>query len=114
MLTNVSARDFSSNKDGLCRKGWTSASLLSGPVFHTRAGQVFATQLRCPHRGGPLADGLTDDISVVCPLHDRIHDLQTGGGIGTECNIMAYPVRVTTDGTILLVLQPFEAMTATK
>ncbi|WP_428484886.1 Rieske (2Fe-2S) protein [Rhodopila sp.] len=81
-------------------------------VFHTRAGQVFATQAHCPHRGGPLADGLTDDISVVCPLHDRIYDLRTGTGLGTPCAISVYPVRIGADGTIQLVPQPSEAITA--
>jgi nitrite reductase (NADH) small subunit len=82
-------------------------------VFHTRAGQVFAAQSQCPHRGGPLADGLTDETSVMCPLHDRIYDLRTGAGIGTECDITVYPVRVSADGVILLELQPHEVLTAT-
>ncbi len=71
-------------------------------VFHTRDGNVFATQAHCPHRGGPLADGLIDSRSVVCPLHDRTYDLCTGSGIGTECSIKTYPVRTDPDGTIML------------
>jgi nitrite reductase (NADH) small subunit len=71
-------------------------------VFHTRAGEVLATQAACPHRGGPLADGLTDDAHVVCPLHDRIYDLRTGEGVGTDCAIRTYRLRVAQDGTILL------------
>ena len=70
-------------------------------VFHTRSGKVFATQADCPHRGGPLADGLTDEDSVVCPLHDRVYAFATGAGIGTECSIATYAVRVD-QGTILL------------
>lgn len=84
----------------------------SGPmriaVFHTREGQVFATQADCPHRGGPLADGLTDGKTVVCPLHDRIYDFHTGAGIGNECSIAVYPVRAEADGTIVLADQPAE------
>jgi nitrite reductase (NADH) small subunit len=72
-------------------------------VFHTRDGGVFATQARCPHRQGPLADGLTDHATIVCPLHDRAFDLRTGAGIGTDCDIQVFPVRTATDGTILLV-----------
>ena len=79
-------------------------------VFHTRAGQVFATQAQCPHRGGPLADGLLDQSTIVCPLHDRIYDLQTGNGIGTDCNLVTYPVRVDTSGMILLVPNSHMAM----
>jgi len=82
-------------------------------VFRTRAGRVFATQAACPHRAGPLADGLIDDSSVVCPLHDRIYDLRTGAGIGTDCSIMTYPVRVGADGTILLIARPSEVLTST-
>ncbi len=75
-------------------------------VFHTRAGAVFATQAACPHKGGPLADGLTDSTTVVCPLHDRVYDLRTGAGIGTDCDIQVYPARAAADGTILLVTEP--------
>ena len=75
-------------------------------VFHTRGGRVFATQADCPHRGGPLADGLTDEMSVVCPLHDRVFDFTTGAGLGNECVIKAYPVRAEADGTLLLATEP--------
>jgi nitrite reductase (NADH) small subunit len=75
-------------------------------VFHTRDGGVFATQASCPHKGGPLADGLTDSTTVVCPLHDRVYDLRTGAGIGTDCDIQVYPARTASDGTILLVTEP--------
>ena len=72
-------------------------------VFHTRDGGVFATQADCPHKGGPLADGLTDGRTVVCPLHDRVYDFATGAGIGTDCNVRVYPVRIDGEGTILIV-----------
>ncbi len=69
-------------------------------VFHTRGGAVFATQAECPHRGGPLADGLTDEATVVCPLHDRTYAFATGAGVGTECAIATYPARVGSEGEI--------------
>ncbi len=62
-------------------------------VFHTREGHVFATQAHCPHKSGPLADGLTDGATVVCPLHDRIFSLSSGEGIGNSCSIAVYPAR---------------------
>ncbi len=68
-------------------------------VFHTREGGVFATQAMCPHRAGPLADGLTDAGTVVCPLHDRVFSLANGAGLGNEFSIATYPVRVD-DGRI--------------
>jgi nitrite reductase (NADH) small subunit len=54
-------------------------------VFRTRAGQVYATQAYCPHRSGPLADGLLGATTIVCPLHDRAFDLTSGDGPAPEC-----------------------------
>ena len=71
-------------------------------VFHTRSGEVFATQSECPHRSGPLADGLVDNTSVICPLHERAYDLRTGQESGAECRLRVFPVRTTDDGTIFV------------
>jgi nitrite reductase (NADH) small subunit len=73
-------------------------------VFHTRDGEVFATQAECPHKGGTLADGLTDNCQVICPLHDRAYDFRTGTGIGNDNRIEVYPARVTGDGTVVVQL----------
>ena len=74
-------------------------------VFHTHAGEVFATQASCPHRAGPLADGLLGGTVVVCPLHDRNYDMRTGAGVnGTEECIAVYPTEVSPDGQITLTL----------
>ncbi len=75
-------------------------------VFRTRAGQVFATQADCPHRGGPLADGLVGGSTLICPLHERAFDLSTGAGIGQSCVLTTYPVRITEDGAIGLRMEP--------
>jgi nitrite reductase (NADH) small subunit len=74
-------------------------------VFHTRAGEIFATQAQCPHRGGPLADGLVGNATVICPLHDRMYDLRTGSGLNQDCVVRTYPVRQTAEGDILLGLE---------
>jgi nitrite reductase (NADH) small subunit len=75
-------------------------------IFHTRAGQVFATQADCPHQGGPLADGLVGGSTLICPLHERAFDLITGAGIGQSCTLRTYPVRITQDGAIGLRMHP--------
>ena len=75
-------------------------------VFHGRDGAVFATQAECPHRGGPLADGLTDGNTVVCPLHDRVYDLRTGAAVAADCGIRVYPARCDEGGAILVVANP--------
>lgn len=72
-------------------------------VFRTRAGEVFATQAECPHRGGPLADGLLGGRAVVCPLHEFKFDLVTGTPIGTQCEpLRTFTVRVDGRGHLLL------------
>jgi nitrite reductase (NADH) small subunit len=40
--------------------------------------KFLAVHNRCPHRGGPLADGIVTGESVVCPLHGWKVDLQNG------------------------------------
>jgi nitrite reductase (NADH) small subunit len=71
-------------------------------VFRTRAGDLFATQPRCPHRGGPLADGLLGGTLLVCPLHDATFDLRTGESLARDCQLRTYPVRAAEDGRIML------------
>ncbi|MGE2833461.1 Rieske (2Fe-2S) protein [Mycobacterium sp. SMC-4] len=74
-------------------------------VFRLRDGSLRAVTAVCPHRGGPLADGLADDRVVVCPLHGHTFDLATGsevsGASGAGMTVRSYPVRVV-DGRILL------------
>jgi len=75
-------------------------------VFRTHADLVFATQERCPHLGGPLADGLIDQGAVICPLHDRTYDLRSGAGLNTECSLRTYPAQIGADGMIIVTLEP--------
>jgi nitrite reductase (NADH) small subunit len=70
-------------------------------VFHGRDGRLFATQAECPHRGGPLADGLLGATTLVCPLHEWTFDLQSGMALQGECGIRTYPCRVE-DGTVVV------------
>lgn len=48
-------------------------------VFRLRDGSLRATQARCPHAGGPLADGQLDPVRIVCPLHLRAYAFADGG-----------------------------------
>jgi len=52
---------------------------------------------RCPHRGGPLADGIVCGDTVVCPLHAWKFSLETGKGVtsasASSC-VEAFPARV--------------------
>lgn len=76
---------------------------LTVAVFRTRAGEIFATQPDCPHRAGPLADGLVGGGQIICPLHSYKFDLATGRPIGSECGALrTYPAVINGVGHILL------------
>lgn len=69
-------------------------------VFRSREGEVYATQAECPHRRGPLADGLVGGGSVVCPLHEWRFDLATGASLNGTCPIEVYRATVDSGGII--------------
>ena len=72
-------------------------------VFHTRTGAVFATEPTCPHKGGPLADGVVGDQKVICPLHAFLFDLPTGRPVGNSCRqIKTYPAMVNDEGDVFV------------
>jgi nitrite reductase (NADH) small subunit len=47
-------------------------------VFRNDAGEVFALLDRCPHKGGPLSQGIVFGTRVACPLHNWTIDLCDG------------------------------------
>jgi len=72
-------------------------------VYRLRDGSLRALDAVCPHKGGPLADGLIDNDVVVCPLHGRTYDLNTGAETtGSGPSICAHPVSADGDGSIRL------------
>jgi nitrite reductase (NADH) small subunit len=74
-------------------------------VFRSREGRVFATQAECPHRGGPLADGLVGGTTLVCPLHEWSFDLQSGMALNGSCGLRTYPVTQGRDGSLVLEME---------
>jgi nitrite reductase (NADH) small subunit len=71
-------------------------------VFRGRKGEVFATQASCPHRGGPLADGLLGGGTLICPLHSLKFDLLSGKSSTGECSLKTYAARLNGAGQILI------------
>lgn len=67
-------------------------------VFRLRDGSLRALDAVCPHRGGPLADGLADDRVVICPLHNYTYDLATGCEV-TNGGAAVIAYRADVDGT---------------
>ncbi|MCX4094665.1 Rieske (2Fe-2S) protein [Nocardia sp. alder85J] len=73
-------------------------------VFRLRDGGLRALDAACPHRGGPLADGLLDAGVVVCPLHGHSFDLGTGADTTGGPPACSHRATREPDGTIAVVL----------
>ena len=73
-------------------------------VFRQRDGRLFATQNRCPHRQGPLAEGVIGDNRVICPLHAHQFNLETGTGSEPGERVQVYAVQEV-NGDLLLHLE---------
>lgn len=78
----------------------------AGPVavFRTVGDEVFALADRCPHKGGPLSEGLVHGSAVACPLHDWSICLKTGEPLGADAGkgcVKRHEVRAE-NGRILL------------
>jgi nitrite reductase (NADH) small subunit len=70
-------------------------------VFRGRDGALFATQALCPHRQGPLADGIVGGGRVFCPLHAIDFDLATGAPRSGTCgHLRTHPVSLDEGGAV--------------
>ena len=75
-------------------------------VFRTADDRVFALADRCPHKGGPLSQGIVHGNRVACPLHGWNVELETGTAVEPDEGCTArYPARVA-DGWVLVALSP--------
>ena len=74
-------------------RGWTPITTVGNvPLREGRAVTIGDTEIaifhledrcltienKCPHKGGPLCDGIISGTTVVCPLHGQRFDLETG------------------------------------
>jgi nitrite reductase (NADH) small subunit len=71
-------------------------------VFRARDGSLFATQAECPHRNGPLADGLLGGGTLICPLHALKFDLTTGKALNGDCALQTYATSLTENGQVVV------------
>lgn len=53
-------------------------------IFRTGDGKVFALKDKCPHKGGPLSQGMVHGQAVTCPLHSWNIDLASGEPMGAD------------------------------
>ena len=63
-------------------------------VFRTAENEVFAIEDRCPHKGGPLSQGIVHGKAVTCPLHNFVISLESGKALGAdEGEVKTIPIR---------------------
>ena len=79
-------------------------------VFRTEGDEVFALDDRCPHKGGPLSQGIVHNKRVTCPLHNFVIELANGEAVAPDQGCAhSYPAKVE-NGTVWLSVR--EAVTA--
>ena len=71
-------------------------------IFRTYDDRVYAIDDACPHKKGPLSEGIVHGTKVTCPLHNWVIDLQTGLAQGADKGgVATYEISVN-DGRIML------------
>jgi len=74
-------------------------------VFRNAKDEIFALKDQCPHKGGPLSQGIVHGRSVTCPLHNWVLGLEDGQAQGPdEGCATTYPVKLH-DDVIFISLQ---------
>jgi nitrite reductase (NADH) small subunit len=64
-------------------------------VFRTAENEAFAIDDACPHKAGPLSQGIVHGKSVTCPLHNWVIGLETGKAQGADEGLVkTYPLRI--------------------
>ena len=64
-------------------------------IFRTANGSVHALINKCPHKQGPLSQGIVHDTSVACPLHNWRISLITGQALGEDKGcVPVIPVKI--------------------
>ena len=77
-------------------------------LFRTNDGEVFALDDKCPHKQGPLSQGIVHDRSVTCPLHNWVISLESGEAQGNDCGqVRTHKIRQE-DGRVLLSVSALE------
>jgi len=74
-------------------------------VFRTAENEVFAIDDHCPHKGGPLSQGIVHGTAVTCPLHNWVISLETGKALGAdEGAVRTIPVK-NDEGVLFIALE---------
>jgi nitrite reductase (NADH) small subunit len=82
-------------------------------LFKTLAGEVFALRDRCPHKGGPLSQGIVHGKRVACPLHNWVIELESGEAVAPDQGCaQRFPVRLEGDKVLLAIAKHGECSEA--
>jgi len=88
--------------------------VIAGPrgdiaLFRTADDEVFALDDRCPHKGGPLSQGLIFGKRVACPLHNWQIELDSGNAVAPDVGCAhRHPAKVE-NGRVLLAVKDLAA-----
>lgn len=97
-----------STLDDIPLRGARRVKTPQGPIglFKTAENRVFAIADQCPHRQGPLSQGIVHGGCVTCPLHNWVIDLASGQAQGAdEGAVQTFPVEVREGGAVFLGLE---------
>jgi nitrite reductase (NADH) small subunit len=92
------------HRDDIPRAGSRLVETAKGQiaVFRCHDDSILAVHDRCPHRGGPLSEGIVHGHKVTCPLHSWVIDLESGEAVAPDVGCTpVVPVKVI-DGRIWL------------
>jgi nitrite reductase (NADH) small subunit len=84
--------------DDVPARGARTVRCAGGPsvaVFRTADDEIYALIDRCPHRGGPLSEGIVSGRSVACPLHNWVIELDSGQAKAPDVGcVLTVPARL--------------------
>ena len=81
-------------------------------VFRTADDDVFALEDRCPHKGGPLSQGIVYGKQVACPLHNWQINLDSGEAVAPDVGCAHRHEAKVENGRVMLALRLREACSA--
>ncbi|HXP96510.1 MAG TPA: nitrite reductase small subunit NirD [Telmatospirillum sp.] len=72
--------------DDIPRLGARTVATAQGEIalFRTGDDNVFALHNRCPHKAGPLSEGIVHGHKVTCPLHNWVIELESGAAVAPD------------------------------
>lgn len=76
-------------------------------LFRTSEDDVFALKDECPHKKGPLSQGIVHGRSVTCPLHNWVISFESGAAQGEDGRTETYPVKV--EDSQVWLMPPYES-----